>query len=64
MFANGGYAGAKLETVLAALGTWTLEIVKCSAVAKEFNPLSRRWVVERTLAWLTAIAASPRTSRR
>ena len=26
VFADGGYAGAKLETALAALGTWTLEI--------------------------------------
>jgi len=52
VFADGGYAGAKLQTSLAALGRWTLEIVKRSDVAKGFVLLPRRWVVERTLAWL------------
>ena len=36
----------------AALGNWTIEIVKRSDVAKGFVLLPRRWVVERTLAWL------------
>ena len=34
------------------LGKWTIEIVKRSDVAKGFVLLPRRWVVERTLAWL------------
>ena len=34
------------------IGKWTVEIVKRSDVAKGFVVLPRRWVVERTLAWL------------
>lgn len=52
IFADGGYAGPKLQTALAAHGRWTVEIVKRSDVANGFELLPRRWVVERTLAWL------------
>ncbi len=52
VFADGGYAGSKLEEALARAGRWTLEIVKRSDAAKGFELLPRRWVVERTLAWL------------
>lgn len=52
IFADGGYAGAKLKVALASLGRWTIEIVKRSDAAKGFKPLPRRWVIERTIAWL------------
>jgi transposase len=52
VFADGGYAGPKLRAALAELGHWTLEIVKRSDTEKGFKLLPRRWVVERTLAWL------------
>src|ERR1700731_3663420 len=52
VFADGGYAGPKLETALAQIGTWSLEIIKRSDTAKGFELLPRRWVVERTIAWL------------
>ena len=50
-FADGGYAGrlvrwAKDKTHI------VVEIVKRSPVAKGFQVLRRRWVVERTFAWL------------
>jgi transposase len=52
VFADGGYAGDKLRNALKALGDWTVEIVKRSDTAKGFVLLPRRWVVERTIAWL------------
>ena len=52
LFADGAYAGPKLKGALARIGDWTLEIVKRSDSAKGFEVLPRRWVVERTFAWL------------
>ena len=46
------YAGDKLKMALGNLGRWTLAIVKRAADADGFQVLPRRWVVERTLAWL------------
>lgn len=52
VFADGGYAGDKLRDALAKLGNWTIEIIKRSDIATGFVLLPRRWVVERTFAWL------------
>ncbi len=52
VFADGGYAGDKLREALKDQGDWTIEIIKRSDTAKGFVLLPRRWVVERTIAWL------------
>ena len=52
LFADSAYAGDKLLNRLAKFGNWTIEIVRRMARAVGFEILPRRWVVERTLAWL------------
>ena len=52
VFADGGYAGPKLRDALTSIGRWVIQIVKRSDTAEGFEVLPRRWVVERTFAWL------------
>jgi transposase len=53
LFADGGYQGPDFQKALAKI--WPqleTEIVKRSDRTKGFVVLPRRWVVERTFAWL------------
>ena len=53
LFADGGYQGKKFRAAQAkALPHLRTEIVKRSELARGFEVLPRRWVVERTFAWL------------
>jgi transposase len=53
LFADGGYQGQQFQLGLrAAFAQVEVEIVKRSDRAKGFSVLPRRWVVERTFAWL------------
>ena len=52
IFADGGYAGPKMALVAGRTGTWKLQIVKRSDVAG-FEVLPKRWIVERTFAWIS-----------
>lgn len=52
IFADGGYSGDKLKQALKGNGDWTIEVVRRSDDQKGFKVLPRRWVVERTFAWL------------
>ena len=51
IFADGAYRGEKLSR---AMGTasWKFEIVRPPANQKGFEVIPRRWVVERTIAWI------------
>lgn len=51
IWADGGYAGELIHWV-ASVCFWVLQIVKRSDDVKGFKLLPRRWVVERTFAWL------------
>jgi transposase len=52
LIADGGYAGEKLRNGLAQIGQWTIEIIKRSDQARGFVVLTKRWIVERSFAWL------------
>jgi transposase len=52
VWADGGYAG-RLVTWAAKVIRLTVTIVKRSDDVKRFAVLPRRWVIERTLGWLT-----------
>jgi len=52
IFADSGYAGERLKTALAEMNGRAIEIVKRPDDAKGFVLVARRWVVERTLAWI------------
>jgi transposase len=53
LFADGGYQGPEFQKALAKLlPQLKTEIVKRSDHAKGFVVLPRRWIVERTIAWL------------
>ena len=51
IFADGAYGGPKLAKAMAA-AAWSIEVVKRSDQAKGFEVLPKRWVVERTIAWI------------
>ena len=52
IFADGGYQGEKTANAVAKTGAWTLEIVKRSDLHR-FVVLPKRWIVERTFAWIS-----------
>jgi transposase len=52
IFADAGYQGPKMNKVVADTGCWTLQIVKRSD-AHRFVVLPKRWIVERTFAWIS-----------
>lgn len=53
LYADGGYQGPAFRSALASVfAQIEVEIVKRSDANKGFVVLPKRWVVERTLAWL------------
>ena len=52
IFADAGYQGPRVAEVVATTGSWELEIVKRTE-AHKFVVLPKRWIVERTFAWIS-----------
>lgn len=51
ILADGAYQGPRVEAAVRAIADWQIEIVKRSDAAG-FKILPKRWIVERTFAWL------------
>ncbi len=51
IFADGGYQGSKMAAAVAKTGAWKLKIVKRTELHR-FVVLPKRWVVERSFAWI------------
>ena len=49
---NGGYSGPKMTALVKRTGAWALQIVKRSDLHR-FVVLPKRWIVERTLGWIS-----------
>ena len=52
LYADGGYQGPERRTLKKTLASVNIKIVKRSDHAKGFVVLPKRWIVERTFAWL------------
>jgi len=53
IFADGGYQGPRAATAAARTGSWKLQIVKRRDAAIGFEIIPKRWIVERTFAWIS-----------
>ena len=52
LIGDAGYQGLKMAAAVARTGAWTLEIVRrCDR--HRFVILPKRWIVERTLVWIS-----------
>ena len=51
IFADAGYQGPRAALAAAKSGDWIIEIVKRNEL-HTFVVLPKRWIVERTIAWL------------
>jgi transposase len=52
IFADAGYQGPRVALAAANSGSWIVEVIKRSDTVKGFAVLPKRWIVERTIAWL------------
>jgi transposase len=52
IFADAGYQGPRAALAAANSGSWIIEVVKRTEM-HQFVVLPMRWIVERTLAWIS-----------
>jgi len=52
IFADAGYQGPRAALAAANSGSWVIEVVQRTEM-HQFVVLPKRWIVERTLAWIS-----------
>jgi transposase len=52
IFADAGYQGPRVAATAARSGNWIVEIVRRDDSVNGFAVLPKRWIVERSIAWL------------
>ena len=53
IFADAGYQGRRVSDAVRKTGQWRIEIVKRPRHVDGFVVIAKRWIVERTLAWIS-----------
>jgi putative transposase len=53
IYADAGYQGPRVAAIAERSGNWRVEIVRRLATDKGFVVQPKRWIVERTLAWIS-----------
>lgn len=53
VFADSGYQGPRVQEAAQKAGRWRVEIVRRPKEAEGFVVVAKRWIVERTLAWIS-----------
>jgi transposase len=64
IYGDGGYQGPKAAKAAARTGRWRIEVVERSATAVGFAVLPKRWIVERTFAWISRFRRMARDFER
>lgn len=53
IFADAGYQGPRVREAVRRTGAWRVAIVRRPETLKGFAIVAKRWIVERTLAWIS-----------
>jgi len=53
IYADAGYQGERVRQAARKAGSWRVEIVKRPPDTTGFVVVAKRWIVERTLAWIS-----------
>ena len=64
IYADGSYQGSKAAAAAAPTGAWVIDIVKRPENAIGFEVLPKRWIVERTIAWISRFRCLARDFER